>query len=204
METTEIYFDDLEYEIEQKFNEYFTRYEIDKQSCSSIQFEGALNYIRKFLFPKKQRTILKPNNQYYDIEAVDRVCDIYISLCNRHGKACSKFGFSSLTGIEMSTLEEWKNGDKAKYRDGSNKKLSALHYSISQKLESNRQNSIANMLLDSKGNPVGRIAVLNHEFGWNETGKLETTVDRQLISRNDSKALPEQTETAKNIPSIPE
>lgn len=98
------------------------------------------------------------NNNAYDIDIINNICDIYIDLCYEYDKEISILGFSKLTGINQDTFYDWGNGSS---RPGS----SACE--IYKKLSREREESLSNMLISGKRNPVGLLGALNRHYGWN-------------------------------------
>ena len=98
------------------------------------------------------------NNNAYDLDKVNRVCDIYINLCYEYDKEISIMGFSKLTGITTDTLHQW--GAETS-RPGSSAS------DIYKKLSMEREESLSNMLISGKRNPVGLLGALNRHYGWN-------------------------------------
>lgn len=61
---------------------------------------------RELLFYLADR-VEKPDNA--DIDALDSLFDAYIRMCVRYNKLPTLEGFSFLSGIHRSTLDDWKN-----------------------------------------------------------------------------------------------
>ena len=134
------------------------------------RWNAALLYINNALF--KNTDILKAdnystgklmhgnmsNNNAYDIDKVNAVCDIYINLCYEYDKEISILGFSKLTGINQDTFYDWGNGSS---RPGSS------GCEIYKKLSREREESLSGMLISGKRNPVGLLGALNRHYGWN-------------------------------------
>lgn len=140
----------------------------DMKKESQSVWNGALRYIRRHVFNNKD--LLKEHNNIYNInnsiasnynmynyELINNICDIYIDLCFITDKEVSIIGFSNLTGIDNETVNIWGNKDN---------KLSTLGFGIYKKLSLFREESLSNKLVTGNKNPVGVIAVLNHQYGW--------------------------------------
>lgn len=150
------------------------------------RWNAALLYINKYLF-KPNRDILKldnycsgnlnynnqSNNNAYDTDKVNRICDIYIDLCYEYDKEISVMGFSKLTGIVPDTVYSWAEGSTQLGSSGS------LVY---KKLSKEREESLAGMLISGKRNPVGVLGVLNHSYNWNMPGVREQTPKKALTA----------------------
>lgn len=99
------------------------------------------------------------NNNAYDIDIINNICDIYIDLCYEYDKEISILGFSKLTGINQDTFYDWGNESS---RPGSS------GCEIYKKLRQEREESLSNMLISGgKRNPVGLLGALNRHYGWN-------------------------------------
>ena len=135
------------------------------------RWNAALLYINKALFKPDKDMLMadnystgnlkynnSSNNGAYDIDKINRICDIYIALCYEYDKEISILGFSKLTGINPDTFYDWGNESS---RPGS----SACE--IYKKLSREREESLSNRLVTGKQNPVGLLGVLNRHYGWN-------------------------------------
>ena len=86
------------------------------------------------------------------------MCDIYINLCYEYDKEISILGFCKLTGIVQDTIYQWG-------AESSRAGTSASE--IYKKLSREREESLSNMLISGKRNPVGLLGALNRHYGWN-------------------------------------
>lgn len=161
---------------EDKISEYLDQYIadhdiVDMHKEPQSRWNAALLYINKYLFKThKDYLKLKPytsgnlkynnttNNNAYDLDKINNICDIYINLCYEYDKEISILGFSKLTGINQDTFYDWGDGSS---RPGS----SACD--IYKKLTQEREESLSNMLISGKRNPVGLLGALNRHYGWN-------------------------------------
>lgn len=165
----------------------------DLKAESQSVWNAALMYVKRHVFPTSSTLkISKPlegynnnnyNNQYsnlnncncnaYNIELVNSVCDYYIYICNLYNKGVTISGFSKLTGIGESTIQEWGNDTR---------KLSTSSADIYKKLSREYENSAESKLWGNK-NPVAVMAILNKRFGWNLPGvSKERTSERALTA----------------------
>ena len=161
---------------EDKITEYLDQY-IDVHGIEDMHREpqsrwnAALIYINKNLF-KVHKDYLKAepymsgklennvmtNNNAYDLDKINNICDIYINLCYEYDKEISCMGFGKLTGISQDTLYQWGAETSRPGSSGSE---------IFKKLTSEREESLSNMLISGKRNPVGLLGALNRHYGWN-------------------------------------
>ena len=153
-------------------DQYIYTHEIeDMRREPQSRWNAALLYINKNYF-KLHQDLLKAgnyctgnlvynnasNNNAYDLEVINNICDIYIDLCYEYDKEISILGFSKLTGINQDTFYDWGNSSS---RPGS------LGCEIYKKLSREREESLSNMLISGKRNPVGLLGALNRHYGWN-------------------------------------
>ena len=124
------------------------------------RWNAALLYINKNLF-KLHPEILKSENRVsntYDINIINTICDIYIELCYEYDKEVSILGFCKLTGMVQDTIYQWGNETT---------RLGSSASEIYKKLSTEREESLSNMLISGKRNPVGLLGALNRHYGWN-------------------------------------
>lgn len=145
----------------------------DIRKESQAVWNSCLRYIYKHVF--KDKNILKQKQLYktddrvqytnynsYNYELVLYVLDIYIyDMCMKYDKEVSMIGFSTLTGIDISTIMDWGNGST---------KLSETSFLIYEKLRTFREESLSNKLATGNKNPVGVLAILNRHYQWNMPG----------------------------------
>ena len=129
-------------------------------------FRGMLKYINNRFFKLKDGDI-KYNNKnssidYGDIDYINRLWDIYTSLCYRYLQAPTLLNFSLFTGIAHETLTDWTNGH---YRAGEDVASSAHCQSAKKWLK-----ECESALYDSAmaGNP-GAMFLLKANYGYTET-----------------------------------
>ena len=102
---------------------------------------------------------IKTNLDSYDYNLLSLIADYYILLCYKNNKECSITGYCYLVGMSRECLYNLNNREKATYTNSD----------ILQRLHQTNEETLANGLFDGKGNPVGKIAILNHRFNWATT-----------------------------------
>lgn len=131
-----------------------------------MAFRGLLKYIYVNLF-KATSTEVKHNRNskidYDNIDALNTIWDIYTSLCYKYLNAPSILGFSLLTGISMSTFNDWKNGT---YRAKSKEYLQSY-----KRWRSEAEGAAADIAL--RGG-IGGIFTLKACYGYFETPQIDT------------------------------
>lgn len=182
MEENKIYDNDIEMLIDQ------FKIENDIDDIKTMHpniWNAVLIYVCNNTF-KRDKSLLKDKNGYYNAERVNELCDLYIYLCFKYSKIPSITGFSFLSGIETSTIYEWNPDSNSTWRAGEGEKiLSDAHYNVFKKLANNREEGLQNNLISGKINPVGTLAVLNHFYDWNMPGVRDNKKEVVLISRNE-------------------
>ena len=163
-------------------------------------FTSCLLYIKSRCFPDGS---LKQGNGYYDIDKVSLLLDYYINLCLYMDKVINIVGFSSFSGINTYTIDTWGNSSSKHYDGISNKILSEKHSNVYQKLKSYSEESVQSMLISGKRNPVGAMAILNHNFGWSMPGvKDKEQQPMQISKRDELEKLAANTEELPELPTI--
>ena len=150
---------------ESAIHEYLQEY-IDTHNIEDMHREpqsrwnAALLYINKYYFKLHPEVLTTPGtvSNSYNLDAVNNVCDIYINLCYEYDKEISILGFSKLTGINQDTFYDWGNQSS---------RPSSSACEIYKKLSREREESLSNMLISGKRNPVGLLGALNRHYGWN-------------------------------------
>lgn len=141
--------------------EYIDTHDIeDMHKEPQSRWNAALLYINKNYF-KLHPDVLKVEgniNNTYDLDIINNICDMYIDLCYEYDKEISILGFSKLTGINQDTFYDWGNGSS---------RPSSIGCEIYKKLSREREESLSNMLISGKRNPVGLLGALNRHYGWN-------------------------------------
>lgn len=168
--------------------EYLDKYGIDNmQDASQSQWNGFLMYLNKHIIKNlniKEKPILTPNNSIvtnhnkYNYDVLYMIMNnTYIPLCLAYSKEISVMGFSFLIGCTSEDIKLW----------GDNEPTSAS-FKIYKTLYNLREESLTNKLVTGKQNPVGVIAMLNHHYGYNGAGTVQTVANNKL-SLNDIKAV---------------
>lgn len=164
-------------EIKLQLDNFCDDFQIEDMSKESQnKWNAALLYIYKYVF-KDKNILIKPHtvSNSYDIPLVNNICDIYINYCYLYDKEISILGFSKLTGINQDTIYSWGNNE---YMASSNAS------EIYKKLNKEREESLSNILISGKRNPVGILGALNRHYQWNMPG---------VSNKDNAKALNKQT-----------
>ena len=116
----------------------------------------------------------------YNYDVVLNLLDIYVyDMCLKYDKEVSILGFSTLSGIDDSTIYNWGNNK------GNSDKLSARGFDIYKKLNQYREESLSNKLATGNKNPVGILAILNRHFQWNLPGVSKEAASKSNLTLED-------------------
>ncbi len=117
----------------------------------------------------------------YKENLVEKLCNIFLELCEQYDKVPSAWAFSLLTGIERSTLQEWRGEYKGE--------VTKVRSDVMKKIGDARETALSNRIIDGRKNPVGSIAALNFEFGWTQksevihiSGKIQTSAELPVFT----------------------
>lgn len=132
-------------------------------------WKAVLQYVGKRVFP--DNTVLKSNkrvlhqgnyiptnNNSYDYELLNQLCDYYIMLSNKYNKLISIIAFSYMCNIHPDIIDKWASDEP-----------STTSYHIYKKLRHNREDCLKDKNYDSN-NVVGAISIGNQEYSWNMPG----------------------------------
>lgn len=119
------------------------------------------------------------NNNRYDYNILNSLCDYYIYISNKYNKFVSIEGFSYFTNIPMDSIINWKDN---KDLTG---ELNNLSYQIYEKITHSRLENIKDNALDNP-NVTGTIAVGNWEYQLNMPG---VKTEQQPISAKNAEEI---------------
>ena len=119
------------------------------------------------------------NNNRYDYNILNSLCDYYIYISNKYNKFVSIEGFSYFTNIPMDSIINWKDN---KDLTG---ELNNLSYQIYEKITHSRLENIKYNALDNP-NVTGTIAVGNWEYQLNMPG---VKTEQQPISAKNAEEI---------------
>lgn len=159
----------------------------DLRKESQAVWNACLIYVQKNVFSDRKKLksttlidsnsgAIKTNYNAYDYELLNDICDIYIYMCMLYEKEVSVVGYSLLTGITQDMLYKWYDGVI---------KSSKVSQEIPKKLIRFREESLSDKLVTGARNPVGVIAVLNRQFGWQSPYTSDSNRQVQPLSVNE-------------------
>ena len=158
-------------------NEYKDIHDIESLAAlTQMQFHAVLFYVFQHAFCKQDpvKYYRKSILNYNDSELLYNLCIYYIYyLAIPNNKVISVYQYSALVGIEWDSIYTWKDNKSDIFKSRIYKMLFEL-----------RQQTISDKLLsDNYKSPVALIAVLNHEYNWNQYGNV--IVNNNAISSAD-------------------
>lgn len=192
--------------IQETFGDDCQEDEIKTLMRKSQPFKGMLKYINNRLFKLKDGDI-KYNNKnsnidYSDIDYINRLWDIYTSLCYRYLQNPTILNFSLFTGIDMDTFNCWKTGENRGGIDGA----SSAHAESYKKWLAECEGALYDTAMT--GNP-GAMFLLKSNYGYTETPqRIEIAgANAPALSQEDIRQIAEQaskTSTAELIGELPD
>ena len=178
-EQIEIYNDDFEEAIAAACEEFGID---DLKHEGQRPWKAVLQYVGKRVFP--DTTVLKSNkriihqgngiptnNNSYDYELLNILCDYYIMLSNKYNKLISIVAFSYMCNMNQDIIDKWADNEP-----------SSTSFHIWKKLRHNREDCLKDKNYDSN-NVVGAISIGNQEYNWNMPG---VTREHRRVALSDS------------------
>lgn len=167
----EIYENDFEIAIAEAKQKYGIE---DLVKEGQTRWKAVMHYVGKRVFPdtkmlKDKQTVwlegnkIPTNNNRYDYEILDILCDYYIQLSRRYNKLISTVAFSEFINIPTNTVDVWRDTES-----------STPTFKIWKKLQGNREDSLKDKAVDS-GNVMGVFQVGRREYQWDMPGVREET-----------------------------
>ena len=142
----------------------------DPANITQNNYNACLMFIAENIMTRQE---LKENNSNrYNMKLLSDIADIYIALCYRYNKIVSLYGFSLLCNIPIHNIEQWKC---ERVRNATPEVMDML-----KKLETAAEASKRGLLTDKGKNPVGVLALLNHDNGYNVGYSRESASERAL------------------------
>lgn len=138
------------------------------------RWKAVMHYVGKRVFPdnkvlKDKNTVwlegnrIPTNNNRYDYNILNILCDYYIQLSRRYNKLISTVAFSEMVNIPTTTMDLWRDTEP-----------STATFKIWKKLQNDREDSLKDKAVDS-GNVMGVFQVGRREYQWDMPGVREET-----------------------------
>lgn len=112
---------------------------------------------------------LYANSGLYNYNILNKLADMYITICNKYNKVIDINGFSLFANIEDRVIYNWRDEGKA------NPQGNAIYKKIHQIGEYSLQDAIVDT-----GQAVGLIAVGNTRYNWSAKEQAEVTKAKAL------------------------
>lgn len=136
------------------------------------RWKAVMHYVGKRVFPdnkvlKDKNTVwlegnrIPTNNNRYDYNILNILCDYYIQLSRRYNKLISTVAFSEFANINVGVIDQWREQEPT-----------SPSYEIWKKLQGNREDSLKDKAVDS-GNVMGIFQVGRREYQWDMPGVRE-------------------------------
>lgn len=141
-----------------------------------LQLVGKEVFSNKNILKSKELQIhdgntIPTNNNRYDYNILNSLCDYYIFISNKYNKIASIEGFSYFTNIERRVINSWKHHES-----------NSLSRCIYEKISDTRLDNFKDNALDNP-NVIGTIAVGNWEYQLNMPGvKTEHKTEQPALS----------------------
>lgn len=177
----EIYNDDFEIAIKEACEKYNIE---DLCKEGQRRWKAVMQYVGKRIFPDnkvlKDKNIvyldnnrIPTNNNRYNYNILNILCDYYINLSNIYNKLISTVAFSYFINIPTTTIDLWKDSE-----------ISSLSFKIWKKLQADREDSLKDKAVDS-GNVMGVFQVGRREFGWDLPGVREESSQKRVLTASE-------------------
>lgn len=160
-----------------------------------------------------------------DRELICALAQMFVDLCDRYNKICQVGGLSAFLGVSNDYLYSLSKYDNTRYINSSadnniilNNKDDNIYYNngngsefesksnnmfkrinLIKEIKSAKERQLQGLLIDGKGNLIGVMSILNHEFGYRSEGTEDvtptlTTAERQksLADKYRVSALPDK------------
>lgn len=171
LDEVEIYENDFEIAIVEAKAKYGIE---DLVKEGQTRWKAVMHYVGKRVFPdtkvlKDKNTVwlegnrIPTNNNRYDYNILNILCDYYIQLSRQYNKLISTVAFSELVNIPTTTIDLWKDAES-----------SSPSFKIWKKLQADREDSLKDKAVDS-GNVMGIFQVGRREYQWDMPGVREET-----------------------------
>lgn len=153
----------------------------DLTAASQRQWKRVMAFVGKRIFGNnkilrdRHNVILEgnnipTNNNRFDYNIINILCDYYMSLSDQYNKLISAEAFSLFINVPRETIGNWRNEE-----------LSAPRYRIYKKLKDYRLECIKDNAFDN-GNVTGTMYVGNVEYGTNLPGVRQDEGRRRALT----------------------
>lgn len=177
----EIYENDFELAIKEAC-EKFRIEDLVKEGQS--RWKAVMHYVGRRVFPdnkvlKDKNTVwlegnkIPTNNNRYDYNIINILCDYYINLSRQYNKLISSVAFAEFININVGVVDQWREQES-----------SSPSYQIWKKLQEDREDSLKDKAVDS-GNVMGVFQVGRREYQWDMPGVREDTKKTPALTQEE-------------------
>lgn len=170
------------------------------------RWKAVMNYVGKKIFPdnkvlKDKKTVwlegnsIPTNNNRYDYNIINILCDYYIQLSRAYNKLVSAVAFSGFININVGVIDQWRDTE-----------LSTPTYRIWKKLQDDREDTLKDKAVDS-GNVMGVFQVGRREYQWDMPGvrdeqkKIVSMTPDEIAAKYDNDRI---TDNQLSLPQVPD
>lgn len=161
-----IFEDDFELAIDEACKKYKIA---DLVKENQTRWKAVMTYVGKRVFPdngvlRDKKVVylegnpIPTNNNKFDYDIINVLCDYYIQLSRQYNKLISTVAFSEFVNIPTNTIDQWRE------LESTNKS-----YKIWKKLQADREDGLKDKAIDS-GNVMGIFQVGRREYAWDMPG----------------------------------
>lgn len=145
------------------------------------RWKAVMHFVGKRIFPdnkilRDKNTVwldgnnIPTNNNRYNYNILNVLCDYYIQLSRQYNKLISTVAFSEFINIPTNTIDQWRELEP-----------SAASYKIWKKLQDDREDSLKDKAADN-GNVMGVFQVGRREFGWDMPNVREDKSNKRVLT----------------------
>lgn len=145
------------------------------------RWKAVMHFVGKKVFPdnkilRDKNTVwldgnnIPTNNNRYNYNILNILCDYYIQLSRQYNKLISTVAFSEFVNIPTNTIDQWRELEP-----------SSASYQIWKKIQDDREDSLKDKAADN-GNVMGVFQVGRREFGWDMPNVREDKGCKRILT----------------------
>lgn len=145
------------------------------------RWKAVMHFVGKRVFPdnkilRDKNTVwlegnnIPTNNNRYNYNILNILCDYYIQLSRQYNKLISTVAFSEFVNIPTNTIDQWREQEP-----------SSASYQIWKKIQDDREDSLKDKAADN-GNVMGVFQVGRREFGWDMPNVREDKSSKKVLT----------------------
>lgn len=145
------------------------------------RWKAVMHFVGKKVFPdnkilRDKNTVwldgnnIPTNNNRYNYNILNILCDYYIQLSRQYNKLISTVAFSEFVNIPTNTIDQWRGLEP-----------NSASFQIWKKIQDDREDSLKDKAADN-GNVMGVFQVGRREFGWDMPNVREDKGSRKVLT----------------------